>query len=1493
MKSKLKRTIALLLCLVMAMTALPVKKALAAGQITVVSEGNDAFDYFEKYIDGEWSDLHTPKHTILETGEVAYCIQHKLPNPHGDEYSEFDPYINYSTRTIRGVQIILENGYPCSTNGFTDDEARQATANALRFWLSEEGADSQYNFTNRLLRPGYVRAKTGYEALLVWADELVQLAREQQFLEHSVTFSPSSLELVCDGDYFVGTTSVILVNCSGGYRLDESALPSGSVIEGYTGEDGDTLTIKIPKQYGNQSIRLDAVGYDHRTTANLFWYAPDVEGSQKLVTYSTDSLAPVKYSALYLSTPAYGNVRIVKSGEDGELLSGVVFGMYGDPDCTDLLAELTTDENGCAVSGDMAMGRYYLKELSTVPPYVVSDTVYPVDVQAAETVEIDLTNAEAKGIIRITKINANPEMGEHSLEGCVFDILNDGGVVASVTVDAEGEGMSPALDLGSYIVKERQASTGFVLNGQEYPVTLTYGGQTAAVVYGDVTIANEPQTGTITVVKADAETGGEPQGDTSLYGAEWEIRDRSGKVVDTLHALGNRSVTSKELPLGTYTVHEITAPMGYQLIGSPVTVTLSYGGQDAAVVSETAAVKNEVIKGRIELLKFGESDTGIMPPLANVKFEVRLKSSNELYDTITTDENGSGTSKLLPYGLYVVTELRSDANEDYELLPPFEVFINEHGKTYSYILENERIEMMVRIVKLDAESGHIVPVAGTTFRIENSVGAPVTFDVLYPYPHTMSEFQTDGSGTLYLPGTLPVGSYKLYEVLAPEPYLLNDEPVAFTVSDDNAENDTVTVSMEDEPVKGIITIEKKGEILTGYTIEETEYGTLYIPVYELMGLEGVVYELFAAENIGVPGKVYHTAGELICELVTDENGIAASEKLYLGKYIVKEKATVSGFVLDDEEHEVTLSYSDQHTAVVSERLSKENQRQRAVVELRKTAEYFDETTGAIYTGYGEGFVFGLYTAEEIAGIPANALIDILVTDDEGKAQSSADLPLTEFYLKELKAPHDGYALSSERYAVDLTSGNDTDEMILDETHSTEPIHNELITRKIQIMKLDAESGRRLAGAVFEIIDAETQTVIGLIQVGRNGIGTSGELPVLRRFILREKTAPAGFCLSTEEISFTLTPFSDETVVFTFENEPTEVEIIKTDAMTQSRVSGAAVTVYDELTGKIVFEGETDSQGSLIVRELKAGRKYRFIESRSPEGFAINNSEFFFEIDEYGNVTGETEITDEPISVMLEKKNAYDGMPMPGVVFGLENELGERVKLKLMDEGFFVPAEDGEETFAVDTQGRAEIRYLPVGEYSLLEQTPAGFVAAERYILSITDENGIQNPYHATITNSPTSIKIYKVHAATNEPLTGAGFTFKVKDGEELKALSFTKNFNGAYVLDENGVETTLMVDELGELVLIGVPLGDVWIEESVVPEGFFPSPAYRVTITGEDTFEIPYQVTVQNTPSVPLGIDRDKYNVPIAIAICLMGIGVVTWRIAAAKKKVRRQNDGA
>lgn len=1499
MKKRHFRIPAFLLCILMICSMLPLT-ALAASQVTVNSDSNSGYDYYE-YLSGsgDWEDLNTPRHVINETGDVAYCLQHKLGNPHGEGYSSMNPLDSYSSRTVTGIQIILENGYPCNTNGFSAIEAQYATANAVRFWLSEEGADGQWNFTNRAERPNAIRAKSGYQSLLNWSDHLLQLARNQQLMSHSVNFSPPSMELTTSGDYFVGTTRVTLVNCSGGYTLDQSSLPSGTVVEGFTGRNGDTLTIKVPKKYGDQSIRLDATGYDNRTTANVFWYAPDDSDYQKVVAYADDGFKPSADGVLRMTTPAYGKIKIVKSGEDGKLLPGVVFGVYSDSACTKLVTKLTTGSDGTATTGDLELSTFYVKEISTVKPYILSSKVYPVNVRASETIKVDISNEAAKGKINIRKTNADPAMGDYSLAGSVFDIYSGDKKVASVTVDASGKGTSEALALGNYVVKERQASNGFVLNKKEYSVTLSYDGQTVPIVYGDVTIPNEPQVGTISVTKADAETGDKPQGDATLFGARYQIKDSKGKVVDTLHALGTRVVTSKELPLGTYTVQEIPdPPTGYLLNPNPVTVKLSYAGQNVSVVKESTTIKDEVIKGKIEVTKFGERelqgddpDPDIKPALAGVRFEIKLKSSGKLYDTIVTGENGRGISKDLPYGLYTVTELRSDENEGYKLVDTFEVFINEDDKTFSYILEDKSLEMKIRLVKVDAENGKTVPVAGTTFRIERENGDAVSFEVLYPQPHTLAEFVTDGSGTLFLPDTIPVGKYKLFEVSAVEPYLLNGEPVEFTVNENNAENGVVTVKLKDTPVKGKITIEKKGEMLTGHTTEETKYGTKYIPVYEVKGLEGVVYEVFAAENIGVPGTVYHKAGEKVCELTTQADGRATSGLLYLGKYVIREKSTVSGFVLDTKEYEVELKYADQHTAVVAETLTKENIRQKALVQMEKQAEHYDPNTGAIYTAYGEGFTFGLFTKEAVGSIPANALLDILVTDKEGKAQSKADLPLCELYLKELSAPHAGYAMPAALYAADVTSKNDVDAVMLDDSHAAVPIENELITKRIKVTKVDTNDHERtLAGAVFEIVDAKSKAVIGIIEVDESGVGTSGELPILREFILREKVAPIGFCLSKEEIHFTLTAASDEIVKFTFENEPTEVVIEKTDVTTGEAVPGAGITIYDDATGEVVFEGESNSEGCVIIHELPAGKKYRFVESYSPDGFAINTSEFYFEIDEYGSITGDTEITDEPISVIVEKKNAYDGKPMAGVVFSLTDVDGNPVNVKAAENGYFIPAEDGKESFVVDKDGKAEIRYLPAGDYVLVEETPVGFVSAGSYKLTVTDENGTENPYHATITNSPTALKVFKVHSETNKPVTGAGFTFKVKAFLGFNTLKFTQLENGWYMRDNNGKLTELMVDKNGTLMVLGLPLDtEVFIEESKVPEGFFPNPAQKVILTADNTYEIPLETTIVNAPAVKLGIDSDKYNVLIAAGITLLGVGVIVWRVVAAKKALKKK----
>ena len=314
---------------------------------------------------------------------------------------------------------------------------------------------------------------------------------------------------------------------------------------------------------------------------------------------------------------------------------------------------------------------------------------------------------------------------------------------------------------------------------------------------------------------------------------------------------------------------------------------------------------------------------------------------------------------------------------------------------------------------------------------------------------------------------------------------------------------------------------------------------------------------------------------------------------------------------------------------------------------------------------------------------------------------------------------------------------------------------------------------------------------------------------------------------------------------------------------------------------------------MIVHELPTGRKYRFVESYSPDGFAINTSEFFFTIDEYGNITGDTEITDEPISVIIEKKNAYDDSPMGGVVFSLQDEDGNPVKVKSTGKGYFVPDEnEGSTRFAVDENGKAEIRYLKAGNYILVEETPEGFVGAGTYAMTVTEENGTKNPYRATITNSPTALKVKKVHAETKQPLTGAGFTFKTKAFLGFETLRFTKLENGWYMRDDHGSVTELMVDDEGEITVLGLPLdAEVYIEESTVPNGFFPNPAYKVVLTEDYTFEVPLETTITNTPSVKLGIDSDQYDIPIAIGITLLGVGVVAWRVIAAKRALKKKKN--
>ena len=305
---KWMKWITLALCTLFLAALLPVQAAFADEEpfeqtVTIESEKNGAFDYLEYYSGGSWHDLNTPRHWVESTGQVCYCIEHRKGNPHGSTYTAAAPSAVFGAETLAGLQTILMFGYPCNTpEGFTEDEARQATANAIRFWLSENGEEGSYSFTNRKAHPTYIRAKRGYEHVLTWADQLLQMARDKKTLSHSITFTPSALTLTKSADVFTGSTAVELMNINSGYTIDTSSLPEGVSMTGYTGTKSETVSFTAPLSKASQTFTVTAVGKDTRSLENITAYIPSGTSLQKIFLCATVAQV-VSRAGIGINTP--------------------------------------------------------------------------------------------------------------------------------------------------------------------------------------------------------------------------------------------------------------------------------------------------------------------------------------------------------------------------------------------------------------------------------------------------------------------------------------------------------------------------------------------------------------------------------------------------------------------------------------------------------------------------------------------------------------------------------------------------------------------------------------------------------------------------------------------------------------------------------------------------------------------------------------------------------------------------------------------------------------------------------------------------------------------------------------------------------------------------------------------------------------------------------------------------------------------------------------
>lgn len=582
----------------------------------------------------------------------------------------------------------------------------------------------------------------------------------------------------------------------------------------------------------------------------------------------------------------------------------------------------------------------------------------------------------------------------------------------------------------------------------------------------------------IEVEKQDVETGNKTQCDATFNGATFAIKDTSGNVLETITTNGSKA-KSKKYPVGT-TLHvcEVTSPEGYLKNESCNSVTLKDSG-DSTPSTFGTTIKDQVIKGRIEIAKsidkdkYGLFQSNIQKPGKGFKFDIILKSTGKVVSTLETDEDGRAISDYLPYGTYVVKE---QASTGYDTLKPFEVKIDKDQKTYFYNIYNDTIKAELTIYKTDSETGKRIPAAGVEFKIKDADGNYVTQEVTYPKKYTTDVFKTDEDGSVHLPAPLKYGEYKLVEIKAPHGYVLKDTEIPINVDGSSTE---IFMNFDNKTQKGQVYVEKSGEMLSGVEESETDYGTLYTPVYKEKYLSGVTYEITAREDIVTPeGTVWFHKGDVV-DTFTTGDGITTSSLLQLGKYSIKETATQTGFVLDENSYDFDIEYAGQMIDVVEIKQAYVNERQKLDLQITKTFE--DEDKDAY-----KDVVFGVYSKNDITVddkviIPANGLVGTLTIDKDGKNVEQLDLPTGDYYVKELET-NVGFKLDEEKHDFTFNYDEDT-------TKSTVivpmELHNEKRRIELDVNKVDKDHHDHfLNGAIFEVYDKTAKSFVTTLASGQ-------------------------------------------------------------------------------------------------------------------------------------------------------------------------------------------------------------------------------------------------------------------------------------------------------------------------------------------------------------------------------------------------------------------------
>lgn len=1339
---KFKRTLSLFLAMLMCVTTL-----FGMGTTAFAAEETDEV-YLISYprdgdanYGGEWGhnslsfmngwSTATSRFTTIRAmgsyeGNICYCIEPGVPQQTGNTFTKkgedfWDEYPSSYNSTISPDDIklfigrIFQYGYTgtISTSWRSQNEGGDKLANAvatqLLIWETVVGErDADFNkvgtggksaiveqiSTNH---PLYSRIMGYYNSI---AASVQRHSKVPSFLAKSAG-KAQNIELEWNGEAYTATLAD-----TNGVLSDYVFSANASGIR--FSVSGNTLTITADDA-PSDTVTITAEKKNSQRRGVITWtdgvYGPNGK-LQDTVTYAQTVNDPVKgYLNIKVS---YGSAKIVKTSEDGKV-EGISFTITGNG----VNKTVTTGAGGIIQIDNLAPGVYTVTE-QNYDKYEPQE-VRRVTVVSGQVTTVNFNNTLKRGTLIVTKTS---EDGLN--EGVKFHLygtsLSGLAVNEYAVTDSTGKAVFSDVLIGTgYTLEEVDTAIRYVVPEN----------QTAAVEWNTVTeksFTNILKKWNVTVTKSDAETG-LPQGDASLAGAVYGIY-KGEQLIDTYTTDANGQFTTKYYVCGDdWSVREIAPGEGYLLDEAAHHIGAEAKNYTVEYNSTANDVTEQVIKGNIALIKHtDDGETQLETPEVGAEFEVFLKSVGSYAaakdaerDHLICDENGFAQTKDLPYGIYSVHQVKGWDGR--EFLPDFDVYIVKDGQTYRYLANNRNFESYIKIVKVDAETGKVIPLAGAGFRLYRPDGSLITQTFTYPEVTTIDTFYTNSEGYLITPEKLEYGKgYSLVEVSAPYGYTLSGEPVYFDVTADNAtEENAVTVVEVTKPnmaQKGVIKISKSGEVFSSVT----EADGLYQPVFSVRGLPGAVYEITAAEDIiTLDGTRRASAGEVVDTVTTDETGLAESKPLYLGKYEIREITAPGGYVLNTEIRTAELAYAGQEIEIAETAADFYNERQKAAVSLDKVLEQ-NEQFGIGMNGEITAVTFGLFAAEDLTAadgsiIPADGLLEILSVDENGHAVCKTDLPFGSYYLKELST--DGhYILSDEKYPIVFDYAGQDTALVEIKVNNGNPIGNDLIYGEIHGLKKD-EDGNALGGALIGLFKADCteftrENAILTATSAEDGGFSFADVPY-GNWLVREIKAPTGFVLSDETFAVTV---DKDGAVIEVEIENTRicgtVQLTKVDKdYPDNKLTGAEFTVYRDSNGNKELDADDELVGTLTetgigvyeISDLLYGGYY-VKETKAPEGFYLDGNAYYFEITEDGKI----------VTVENEAGKGFVNAPQVGSLKIIKTSSDGKV------EGFSfrVTGPNGySEIFTTDKNGEILIENLRIGEYVVSEVSDG---ASSAYIL---------------------------------------------------------------------------------------------------------------------------------------------------------------------------------